>query len=289
METNPNQKEQSLYDKMSIRQFILRILQGILIGGGAIIPGVSGGVLCLAFGIYRPMMEFIAHPFKSLRKYIKLFIPIGIGGVIGFVGLADAVAMLFKTSPIIAFFLFVGLVAGTVPSLFKEAGKQGTSTKSWAGFVISIFFIYVVLSFFKTSINVNIEPNSWWYLFCGVLWGLSLVVPGLSSSSILIFMGLYEPMTEGVGALDFGVIIPLFAGILFIAAISARFVNYIYERYYSIVSHVIIGIVIGSTLLIIPENISGAKDIIYSILSFVVGFLIAWGMEKYGDCNNKVK
>ena len=32
--------------------FILRLFQGLLIGVGGVLPGVSGGVLCIVFGIY---------------------------------------------------------------------------------------------------------------------------------------------------------------------------------------------------------------------------------------------
>ena len=38
---------------------ILYALQGAIVGVGAILPGVSGGVLCVAFGIYEPMMALM--------------------------------------------------------------------------------------------------------------------------------------------------------------------------------------------------------------------------------------
>ena len=49
-------------------QMIIHAIQGAIIGVGAILPGVSGGVLCVAFGIYEPMMELLSHPFKALKK-----------------------------------------------------------------------------------------------------------------------------------------------------------------------------------------------------------------------------
>ena len=48
---------------------IIRVIQGILIGAGAILPGISGGVLCVVFGIYRPMMALLAHPKENLPRY----------------------------------------------------------------------------------------------------------------------------------------------------------------------------------------------------------------------------
>ena len=40
--------------------FLIRLLQGALIGLGAVLPGISGGVLCVIFGIYRPVMELLS-------------------------------------------------------------------------------------------------------------------------------------------------------------------------------------------------------------------------------------
>ena len=59
--------------------FILRVIQGAIIGAGAILPGISGGVLAVVFGIYRPMMETLTHPMAGLKQYWRLFLPIAIG------------------------------------------------------------------------------------------------------------------------------------------------------------------------------------------------------------------
>ena len=39
-----------------VLRLALRVLQGVLIGVGAVLPGISGGVLCVVFGIYKPVM-----------------------------------------------------------------------------------------------------------------------------------------------------------------------------------------------------------------------------------------
>ena len=49
-----------------IKNGIMRIVQGIIIGAGAILPGISGGVLAVVFGIYRPAMELLTHPRRCL-------------------------------------------------------------------------------------------------------------------------------------------------------------------------------------------------------------------------------
>ena len=61
------------------------VIQGAIVGVGAILPGVSGGVLCVAFGIYEPMMALLTNPVKSFKNYYKMFIPFLIGWVLGFI------------------------------------------------------------------------------------------------------------------------------------------------------------------------------------------------------------
>lgn len=276
-------RENTENNKITVGIWLLRVLQGALVGGGAILPGISGGVLLVTFGIYQPMMALLSHPIRSFGKHYKLFIPFLIGWLAGFLALARVVMLLFEISSSLAVCLFVGLIAGTLPSLFKDAAKQGTSTVSWTGFAVCLIVFFGFLSFLQNGESAAIEPNIWWYVFCGAVWGLSLVIPGLSSSSILIFMGLYQPMTAGISAIDFGVILPLVAGIGITVALLARLINSLFERHYSIASHCVLGVVIASTLLIIPAEYGGTADLLFSVTAFAAGFSTALIMNKYGE------
>ena len=55
-------------------QCLLYTLQGAIVGIGAILPGISGGVLCVVFGVYEPMMEFLSNPIKCFKKHLKILI-----------------------------------------------------------------------------------------------------------------------------------------------------------------------------------------------------------------------
>ena len=267
----------------AILQHGLHVIQGAVVGAGAILPGVSGGVLCVTFGIYQPMMALFSHPIKSFKTYYALFIPFLMGWVAGFLLLARVVEALFKVSSVLAIALFVGLIAGTLPGLFRDAGKKGTDRKSWTGFVLSLLVLFAFLSYLDTASITAIAATGWWYFFCGIVWGLSLVIPGLSSSSILIFMGLYQSMTSGIASLDFQVILPLLAGLALTVILTARLVNNLFEKRYSIMSHTILGIVIASTLLIIPTTFSGIGELGFMVLSFGAGYVISWLLDRYGS------
>lgn len=51
-----------------IKNFIKRMLAGLVIGIGGIIPGVSGGILAVSMGLYKPMLDAIGDSSSPQRK-----------------------------------------------------------------------------------------------------------------------------------------------------------------------------------------------------------------------------
>jgi putative membrane protein len=264
--------------KQSIFKILLYVLQGMFVGVGAILPGISGGVLCVAFGIYEPMMELLTHPFKALKKNYKMFIPLILGAMVGFILLANAVELLLTRFEGIALMLFFGLISGTLPELFKTS-ELSDRKKSWTPFIAALAIAYFFFHILENGVSTVIAPSVIAYLFCGLVWGLSLILPGLSSSSILIYLGLYEPMTKGIAAFDLMVLIPLFLGIGASALLLARLVNMLLKKQYAVMSRIVLGIVIASSLKIVPASFHDAWSLVIAVICFVIGFVIARGMD----------
>ncbi|MDD4104861.1 MAG: DUF368 domain-containing protein [Eubacteriales bacterium] len=272
--------------KNPLSLILLRVVSGILIGGGAILPGVSGGVLAVVFGIYRPMMELLSHPFKAFSKYWKLFLPVGIGVVLGFVGFAKVVGTLFQRYETQMLWLFIGLILGTIPMLLKNARQEGKTRRQD---VLSLIIAFAVLVAFLLVINragrLSIALTPVWAFISGIVWGFSLVVPGLSSSSILIFMGLYESIMTAAGVLDLAVVLPLVLGIAVVALLFARLVDRLFNKHYGIASHAVIGLVLASTFGIIPP-VKDALSLFGGLGLAVLGFIIAVVLDRW---QNQVK
>ena len=102
----------------SLKTVLLRLVQGFIIGAGGILPGISGGVLSVIFGIYRPVMEVLAHPLNGLRRHLSLLLPVGAGAILGFLCGGGLILVLFDRSEKLATCLFIGLIPGTLPSLW---------------------------------------------------------------------------------------------------------------------------------------------------------------------------
>lgn len=236
---------------MTVFSFLVKILQGALIGLGAVLPGISGGVLCVVFGIYKPLMELLSSPFKCFKTHVPKLIPIFIGIVIGFLGVANLLAFLLDRYPAQSVCVFIGLITGMLPSLFREAGEQGRSKASFISMIIAMIFIFALLGFLSAA-SIVITPNFGWYLFCGFCLALSVIAPGMSFSTLLMPLGLYEPFVAGIGHLDFGILIPGGIGALATVILFAKAVDTLFKRHYSVAFHAIVGVVIAATIMIIP-------------------------------------
>ena len=276
-------EQETLRGLPAVKRFIVRVIQGAIIGAGAILPGISGGVLGVAFGIYQPMMAVLAKPFQNLKLYWRMFIPIFIGWAAGFLGLAGVIAKLLDINAAVIVSLFVGLIAGTFPSLFREGAKEGRTKGMWVALAISTIALLAFFYFLKSGQQAAVTPSFGWYIFCGVLWGISLIVPGMSSSSILLFLGLYQPMSAGIAALDINVLAPFAIGIISTVILLARVVNHLFEKHYGIAFYCVIGFVIASTIPIIPLSFTGVGEALLCVVAAAAGFVGSFLMDRWSD------
>lgn len=268
------------HDQNFIMRWLRDLLCGFLIGAGAILPGVSGGVLAVVFDIYRPFMEVLTHPRTAVPKYWKWFPPIALGWCAGFLGFAKGIAAAMNLSDAVTVWLFIGLIVGTVPSLFREAGKEGRCAASWLSMLACAAAVFAGLFYVSRVVHLEVTPNFWWYNFCGVLWGAGIVIPGMTSSSVMMALGLYQPMLEGLAHLDLLVLSACLPGLVLSVALLARLVSWFFHRYYSVAFHGILGFVIASTLVIIPTEYTGAGEMALSALCCVGGFLLAFFLAR---------
>ena len=264
-------------------QFLYRIIQGALIGLGAVLPGISGGVLSVIFGIYKPIMELLSNPFKNFRTHVPKLIPVFIGGIIGFLGVANILSYFLNKYPDPSVCLFIGLIGGMLPSLFREASEQGRSKGSWISLMICMCFIFVLLIGLRMT-SVEIVPNFFWYLFCGFCLALSVIAPGMSFSTLLMPLGLYTPFVDGIGHFDMAILVPGGIGALVTVILLAKAINALFDRHYSIAFHGIVGIVIAATIIIIPvDSFLSAGSAFVNLICIVVGIICALALDRFNS------
>ena len=267
-------------------QIIFRIVQGALICLGAVLPGISGGVLSVIFGIYKPIMELLSNPFKNFKTHVPKLIPVFLGGVIGFLGVANILSFFLEKYPDPSVCVFIGLITGMLPSLFREAGEQGRTKGSYISLIVCMCLIFAILIGLQMT-SMEVRPNFFWYLFCGFCLALSVIAPGMSFSTLLMPLGLYTPFVDGIGHFDLGILIPAGIGALVTVICLAKAINALFDNFYSLAFHGIIGIVIAATVMIIPvSGFQSAGTAVVNIICIVVGIAAALALDRF---NSRVK
>lgn len=234
--------------------WILRLAKGILIGSGFILPGVSGGALAAVFGVYERIIAFLAHITRDFKANVLYLIPLGLGGVTGVFLFSFVVSFFLGTYETQILWLFVGCIIGTVPALWKQAGKIGRRNKHIvilvAAFCISLAFLLYGENLFAGRVPQN---HITWTL-AGALMGLGIMVPGLSPSNFLVYMGMYKDMADGIKGLDLMVIIPVAMGAMLSVLLFSKLMDLVLKKAYTAVFHGILGVVFASTVMIIPRD-----------------------------------
>ena len=234
-------------------RFLGKVLQGALIGLGAVLPGISGGVLSVVFGVYRPIMELLSDPVHKWRTHLPELFPYMIGSAAGFLGVANLLSYVLETYPEPSVCVFVGLIVGMLPSLWREAGEQGRNVGNVILSCVTLVAMLSLLFWLQNSQN-TVEPGFFSFLFCGFAFALSVIAPGMSFSTLLMPLGLYTPFVEGIAHLRPEVLIPGMTGCVVTFVCLARLVNRLLEKQYAGMFHGIFGIISAATVMTVPWN-----------------------------------
>ena len=120
-----------------------QILQGMVVGIANIIPGVSGGTMMVAMGLYDRLIHAITHLKSEFKESMKLLIPIFAGAGIAIIALSRLFEFLLATWPIPTNFAFCGLIAGSLPFIFEKVKGHKVTVSKIIPFLI--FFGVVIL------------------------------------------------------------------------------------------------------------------------------------------------
>ena len=257
--------------------WIARVLKGMIIALGFILPGVSGGVLAAILGIYERMIRFLAHFKENFIENVLYFTPVAIGMVLGIAASSYPVNLLLDNYKVIVLWGFAGAIIGTIPSLIKESVKESDRDRAdtitfWLSFILSGVFLYSLNGMVGT-----LPANFLSFVLAGALIALGILIPGLSPSNLLLILGLYTPMLTGFKRLDlFGTFLPIGIGGALALFLFSKAMDYILKHYHSRVYHFIIGIVLSSTLLIVLPQSGNSESISYAGVSIFTLVLAAF-------------
>ena len=267
-------------------------LNGVVAGIASILPGVSGGLILVLCGTYERLIEDISKLREKLKPEFLYLVAIAVGLVVGMLActlLLDRILDEFA-APLMA--LFFGLIVAQIPEVWKLTGhEKGTKLplSSVVCMAIGLGLIIALMVINGTGNEVDTEDHSFGNLMlfglCGVVLAISKVMPGISGSSLLIALGLFDVTIHSVADLDIYFIAPLGVGLLIGLFGFAKVMDFCLKRYRTQTYMLIMGLTIGSLLVIIQELINESLDIwgwAICAVMVVLGVLASYAFTLYG-------
>lgn len=261
--------------------FFKNIIIGTLIGAGAIIPGVSSGVICVILGIYEKLLNAVLSIRKNLKESFKIIVPVGIGAIIGVISFGNVIKYLLCKYPMQVSFIFMGLVVGSIPELVKQTNKNEQLRLQNLGFLIISALIGIGMVILESNLKIQTnEQFSIIYLFmAGIFMSAGVVIPGVSSTVILMILGVYSTYLSSVANVYLPVLVPIISGLILGSILCMKLIKFLLDNYYAQTFYCIIGFTIGSVFVLYQGITFDLKGAI-SILCFILGATISKELGK---------
>ena len=270
-------------------QYILAVVYGLVFGVANIIPGVSGGTMLVVFGCYDKVCGALALKLSEIKKNIVFLIFFGIGAVIGLLGFAVMIKWLFGEFPTETYMFFMGLIAGSIPLILRNATvKQKFTPVCAIPFVLALALV-VGLAMLEQAGVVTAASEAQGagafilFLIAGFVAAVAMIIPGVSGSFVMVLFGTYETVISSIHihSLNFAVIIPTAIGVLAGLVLGARLISFLLKKYRLMVFSAILGLVVGSLYAIFPAGFGLNLDTLIGAAALILGFFIAFTVGKH--------
>ena len=312
--------------KNSIFSNFIILIKGMCMGIADIVPGVSGGTIAIITGVYEELLKTInKFDFKILndlknRRFklvwesynLNFIFFLGFGILSSIVILSHFIIILLNEFPIAIWSLFLGLISSSIIFLFKTTSKLNfKNSKYFIPFQLYFLIIGMFIAVYIQTLNSgNVEVNSLYLFFCGMVSITAMLLPGVSGAYILVLLGAYETMLITLREIsklnsDYFLNFISFAfGALLSVKLFSKILTWSYKNYKDNTLFCLIGFMIGSlpTLwpwkknndseffvdkLYIPKNYFNDSEFNEGILFFTIGVMSVLLLEFISNKNEK--
>ena len=294
--------------KRTLKDYLVLMFKGMAMGAADVVPGVSGGTIAFIVGFYDELINSIksingaslkllftgkiAAFWKAINANFLFSILLGIG--ISVFSLAKLITWLLLTHPILVWAFFFGLVLASTWFVSKDI-------KEWNWKTIVSFVVGTAIAYYITVATPTETPTHPLFIFlCGVIAICAMILPGISGSFILVFLGKYFYIMEAVKSLQLFTLLIFAAGALIGITSFSRVLSFALARFRNITLSVLTGFMLGSLNKVWPwketvetyvdrsgqikplveQNILPNTQIAEAVILAIAGFVLVYVLEK---------
>ncbi|KAA0012694.1 DUF368 domain-containing protein [Billgrantia pellis] len=237
-------------------------LKGAGMGAADAVPGVSGGTIAFVTGIYEELIHTIkqfgpaAIPawrrggLRGLSVHLNLAfaLPLLLGIGISLVSVAHLVVWLLEDYPLLLNGFFFGLVAASA----LVVGRHPADWKPWHLLPLAVGLLLAHgLPNLMPMIHLLGSP-SLMLVVAGTIAISALLLPGVSGSFLLLSMGLYGTVMQGIRSFDLTLLGTFAAGCLIGLFGFSRLLSWLLRHYHAATLQLLVGFIVGSLPVLWP-------------------------------------
>ncbi len=277
-------------------EYLKYFLCGVVFGTANVIPGVSGGTMLVIFGIFDRLTESISG-FKKIIGNIGFLLTFGVGAGAGILLSAKVIGKLFENFGVQTNMFFIGLILGGIPLIYKLGTAEKKPKSSCAVPFVIAMAVVIGLSVMEKmnifSLGATEEINGFDVVFslkmavCAAIAAVTMIIPGISGSFVMMLLGVYETIIGALGSFNFYVIIPFAIGAVAGIILGAKLISMLIRKNKLMVYSALMGLVVGSVYAILPEGFGFNIQTGYGFVCLLFGVLTSVLVEKLGAENTQ--
>ncbi len=242
---------------------------GALMGLANLVPGISGGTMLVAAGMYTRFVDAISDVTRLRFKpgSIMLLGVVVFSALVAIGGLAGVIAQALIDMRWGMYSLFIGLTLGGAPLLAGMIRAKGFGTPAIAGTIagIAVMAGLVLLQAGGASGGGGSQGAAMLF-FGGVAGASAMILPGVSGAYLLLLLGLYDTIINSIKTFvkagtsmdidaalaELGVVIPVGLGVVFGVVAVSNLLRFLLHRYESATLGVLLGLLLAAPLGLYP-------------------------------------
>ena len=267
---------------------------GVVFGTANVIPGVSGGTMLVVFGLFDKLTEAISG-IKKIFGNIAFLITFALGAGAGILLSAKVIGSMFQMYAVQTNLFFIGLILGGVPLIIRlGTAEHKIKPLCIVPFVISMAVVIGLTVLEKNDVFTMTAENvtgfdavfSLKMIACAAVAAVTMIIPGISGSFMMLLMGVYETIIGALNDMNFYVIIPFAIGAIIGIIFGAKLISMLIKKNKLMVYSAILGMVIGSVYAILPEGFGFNLQTGYGFAFMLIGVLASVLIDKLGSADN---